>query len=253
MLGTPGPVFLLPPSEAKNAGGSGSFEAPSGHFASLAPRRAEVAAALAAAMDDPEAVATITGLRPEKAALAAGANRAVLGAPALPARSRYAGVVWSHLDPPSLSALAQQRAAGIVVVSALGGLFAFDDPVPDYKLKMGARLGPLGPLAAFWRAAATASLADFSTGRLVFDLLPNEHRKTVDLAALPGDDTVRVEFRAASGTRAAGHQAKAAKGRFVRHLLEATDPGIDAARGFSWEGWRSAVHARDLVVVRAPD
>ena len=44
-----------------------------------------------------------------------------------------------------------------------------------------------------------------------------------------------------------------AKGRFVRHLLEATDPGIGAARGFSWEGWQSELSAPDLVVVRAPD
>ena len=252
MVGAAGPLYLLPPSETKTAGGSGSFEAASGRFAHLGPQRATVAVALAAAMDDSASIATITGLRPGRAAVAAEANRSVLGAPTLPAGSRYTGVVWSHLEVSSLSARERRRAGGIVVVSALGGLFAFDDPVPDYKLAIGARLGAMGPLARFWRAAATDALAGVSAGRPVFDLLADEHRRAVDLAALPAGATVRVEFRAATGTRAAGHRAKAAKGCFVRHLLEAADPGVGAAEGFSWEGWRSELHAPDLVVVRAP-
>lgn len=246
-------VFLLPPSESKRVGGTGAFVAASGRFSALSKQRAAVAAALSETAGDPGALARLTGVRSEQAArTAAAANRAVLGAPTLPAGTRYTGVVWAHLDPAGLTPPARERASGIVVVSALGGLFAFDDPVPEYKLKMGARLGSLGPLPAFWRPALTAALAEAATGRVVFDLLPGEHRKAVDLEAAAGERLVRVEFRTATGSGAAGHQAKAAKGRFVRHLLEADPPGLDAAGRFAWEGWRVGEVGPGLVVVRAP-
>lgn len=246
------PVLLLPPSEAKRVGGVGRYDPERGRFGILAPARRQVAAALVAAMDEATSVSAVTGMKGERAARAAVANRTVLGAPTLPAGERYTGVVWSHLAPETLSPRARGRAEGLVVVSALGGLFAFDDPVPDYKLKMSARLPVLGPLAAFWRGPLSVAIADLAAGRTVWDLLPEEHRRAIDPGCLGQGDGVRVAFRAGSGTRAAGHGAKAAKGRFVRHLLDARQPGLDAAASFRWEGWRGEVAGPGLVVVRAP-
>lgn len=247
-----GPLFLLPPSEGKRPGGTGRFAPASGCFPGLAEPRRAVAAALAVAMDDPAVRVAVTGLQGERAVLAAAANRRLLGSPTLPAAERYTGVVWSHLEPASLGRRAASRTDGVLVVSALGGLFALGDPVPEYKVKMGTRLPGLGPLASFWRDHLTAALGELAGGRAVWDLLPVEHRKAVDLDRVATPERVRVEFRAAGGTRAAGHGAKAAKGRFVRHLLEAPRPGLDAAASFRWEGWRGEVHGAGLVVVHAP-
>jgi hypothetical protein len=203
-------------------------------------------------MDDPATLMTLTGLQAAGAERVAAANRVVIGSPTLRAGERYTGIVWSHLDAATMSLRARVRAEGVLVVSALGGLFAFDDPVPEYKLKMASRLGELGPLAKFWRGHLTNALCGLAAGRSVWDLLPEEHRKALDLERVPGAQQVRVEFHAATGNRAAGHAAKAAKGRFVRHILEATHPGIDSAAAFRWEGWRGEIAGPGLVIVRAP-
>ncbi|NCU81629.1 MAG: peroxide stress protein YaaA, partial [Acidimicrobiia bacterium] len=69
------------------------------------------------------------------------------GAKTLPAAQRYTGVVWDHLDLASLP-LALQKIAdkNIVIVSGLLGLVAAGDPTPDYRLKIGASLAPMGKL-----------------------------------------------------------------------------------------------------------
>ena len=64
----------------------------------------------------------------------------------------------------------------MVVVSAVTGLSAWADPVPDFRLKLSASLRPMGNLATFWRASLSATLNDLAAGHTVVDLLPNEHR-----------------------------------------------------------------------------
>ena len=153
-------------------------------------------------------------------------NRSLLGAPTLPAWRRYTGVVWEHLDPATLTA-PQRRS--IVVVSGLHGLVRADDPVPDYRLKMGASLPPVGKLSTWWRPTLGPGLTAATRRRTVVDLLPQEHR-----AAFTDADRERfvvvdlVERTGAPG----GHAAKAAKGRLARHLLTCGLP-LDEALG-SW-------------------
>jgi cytoplasmic iron level regulating protein YaaA (DUF328/UPF0246 family) len=246
-------AVLLPPSEAKQAGGSGTWSPADGAFGALAPYRRDVAAALAVAMADDATAARLTGVAGELRRRARQANTTTVGAPVLPASRRYRGVVWEHLDGDGLRGRARTRAAeAVVVVSALGGLYAWDDPVPDYKCKLGASLGPLGPLARFWRAPVTEVLARRLAGATVWDLLPAEHARAVDLDAVDARRVVRVEFVTATG-RAAGHGAKAVKGRFARHLLD-TGAGWGRARPdpavatFAWEGWTASLDG-DVVTV----
>ena len=243
------PMILLPPSEGKTPGGTGRWKPGAGRFAALGPTRAGVAAALATAMADPALARKLTGLSGERADRAVDANRRVLAGPTLPARRRYSGVVWEHLGPAAISGAARRRASQIVVVSALGGAFGFDEPVPDYKLKMGASLPGIGSLAALWRPVLAAALAEAAAGAPVWDLLPAEHRRAIDVDAF--DKLTVVDFRAAGGQGAAGHAAKAAKGRFTRWLLEAGADPLDAADRFSWDGWTGRVEHAGLVVVTA--
>jgi len=157
------------------------------------------------------------------------ANRAVIGAPTLPAWRRFTGVVWDHLDVASLDRDARTRArAEVLIVTALTGVSALTDPVPDFRLKLSVRLGDLGRLDRWWRDDLTATLERRLRGRVVVDLLPQEHAAAWDPT---GDryDLLRVRLVDPAG-RVAGHTGKAAKGRLIRALLEGDDPCAVLAR-----------------------
>lgn len=221
-------LLLIPPSEGKEPGGDPGtpWGLDSGRFgADLAPVRSGVVKALRRAGGGTPA---LLGARGDLLERARAANRALLGAPTLPAFRRYTGVVWENLDLPGLPAPARRSAAKrIVVPSGLLGLSLAEDPVPDYRLKMGVGLAPLGNLAAWWRDDISSVLGRFARGRLVIDLLPQEHRGAIDPGAIPG--LVRVDLVAKKGGRVGGHDAKAAKGRLARHLLVGGAPTLARA------------------------
>lgn len=215
------PILLLPPSEGKaddtdrtDLGEGWSTDA--GAFARLATRRDEVVAALTALGGGDQ---KLLGVKNDHLDRARRTNAALVGAPTLPAWQRYTGVVWDHLDPASLTAAERRRVA---VVSGMVGVARADDPLPDYRLKMGANLTPLGKLSTWWRDDVTATLTKVAAGRtakrarVLVDLLPQEHR-----AAWSPDPTlpvVSVAFVDPSG-KPGGHFAKAAKGELARALL----------------------------------
>ncbi|MGA0329308.1 MAG: YaaA family protein [Ilumatobacteraceae bacterium] len=229
-------AILLPPSEGKAEGGrTPRWKAGSGTFGSALRRpRAEVVAALLAAKGGD---AKLLGVSGQHLARAQESNRELDGAPTVPACERYTGVVWGHLSPDTLSAKARTRAVdSVVVVSGLLGLVGFDDPVPDYRVKMGASLKPMGKLSTWWRDPLSTTLNDWADGRVVIDLLPNEHR-----AAWTPSDSMRehvvVSFIEKSG-KVAGHDAKAAKGLLARHLLEKPGDPMEALRSWTHPRFR---------------
>jgi cytoplasmic iron level regulating protein YaaA (DUF328/UPF0246 family) len=231
-------VVLLPPSEGKAPGGDGPPWSPeAGRFGELAPQRRRVHNALKRARGGTAKALGATGdlLRSAKAA-----NLAAVGAPTLPAHQRFTGVVWGHLDPPTLT-----RPKGeVLVLSALTGLTAWDDPVPDFRLKLSASLPPVRNLATFWRPTLSAVLNDHLAGHTVVDLLPNEHR-----AAWTPDpdryDLRRPALRHRDG-RPAGHGGKAAKGLLARALLRTGD--VDATLATFDPAAQGLVGADDLVL-----
>lgn len=214
-------TILLPPSEGKDPGGvdGTAWDPASGRFATLAGERRRVAEALAAAGGGD---ARLLGAKGDLLDRAREANRAALGAPTLPAFERFTGVVWDALGAHDLPGPARRRArSSVVVVSALAGLSAWADPVPDFRLKLSVRLDPLGRLDAFWRSPLSDALNRHCRRRTVVDLLPIEHRA----AWLPDPRRYRLlrpELRTATGA-AGGHNAKAAKGRLARALLLGAD------------------------------
>jgi cytoplasmic iron level regulating protein YaaA (DUF328/UPF0246 family) len=155
------------------------------------------------------------------------ANSTLPGAPTFPAWQRYTGVVWDHLDPATLSAVARRR---IVVVSGLLGLVRGDDPVPDYRLKMSANLPPMGKLSTWWRDDLTEAFCKASRRKVIIDLLPQEHSAAWMPDNLPRSAKgVKVSLIDRSGLPG-GHFAKAAKGELARAIL--TD-GLDTL-----DSWR---------------
>ncbi len=210
-------IILLPPSEGKTHRGEGpGWSVDSGRFPELAVPRRRVANALKRARGGSE---KLLGARGDLLAEARAANRALVGAPTLPAWARFSGVVWEHLGPSSLDVRARRRAeAGVVVVSAVTGVSAWSDPVPDFRLKLSARLDPVGGLAAFWRPHVSAAIDALAAGHTVVDLLPLEHRA----AWTPDPSRYRVVTPVLANVegRPAGHAGKAAKGRVARRILE---------------------------------
>jgi hypothetical protein len=239
------PLVLVPPSEGKAEGGRATMR-PGAFDAALAQHRRAVVVALAEAVHDDASAARVLGCRGDLLDRARAATAALVDgtAPLRAAADRYTGVVWQHLGP--LSTTERRR---VLVPSALYGITTAADAIVDYRLKLSVVLPGVGRLDRSWSAPITELLASRCRGRVLVDVLPSEHARAIDWATLEQSvDVVHVEFRRADGGGAAGHAAKAAKGRFTRVVL---DGGLDAARRFAWEGWR-AVPAGDGIDVLAP-
>lgn len=198
-------VVLLPPSEGKAPGGDGPPWTP-GTLAvgDLDAARAEVLAAL-----DRDR------------------GSAIAGGPTLPAIERYTGVLYRELDAASLRGPALRRfRSSTLVASGLWGVVAPTDPIPDYKLNMGASLPPLGKLSTWWRPRLTAALAARVRGATVWDLLPNEHAAAIDWDGLAPARRITIRFVDQDDVVVA-HWNKLLKGSIVRWL--ATSGARDAA------------------------
>lgn len=217
-------LVLLPPSEGKADGGRKPGWRPGGgRFGRrLGAHRRRILAALA---DVDGGDATLLGVSGSHLDRARRANLDLEGGPTLPASARYTGVVWDHLSPATLSSRGLARAVdSVVVLSGLAGLVGFDDPLPDYRLKMGASLPPLGKLSSWWRDDLSETLNSHARGRHVIDLLPGEHRSAW-IAEPEGFASLSIVSFVEKTGKVAGHDAKAAKGLLARHLLESSgDP-----------------------------
>lgn len=224
----PSLIILLPPSEGKLPGGGGRFRAGSGSFGpALRLARSEVIAALTAAGGGDERLLGVSGRHLQRALAAnrlVGAGRASV----MPATRRYSGVVHDHAALAGVPAAAER----VVIFSGLLGLVAPGDGVPDYRLKMGASLPPLGKLSSWWRPRLTPVLDRRLRGADVVDLLPQEHAAAWEPAPRRYASLHRVRFCDADGA-AGGHDAKAAKGLLARHLLLSDAPVAEALASFS--------------------
>ncbi|MCH2414768.1 MAG: peroxide stress protein YaaA [Acidimicrobiales bacterium] len=232
------PLILLPPSEKKAPGGVGVPWHEAGQsFAGLDDARREVVAALDDAMDAPlEARAKLLGVGAANVDRATIANRRVDTAPTLPAIVRYTGVLYDALDAESLPARLRKRLdEQVVIFSGLWGAVRPSDPVPDYKLKMGATLPGLGRPSRYWKPHLTTALVEAGIAT-VWDLLPNEHTAAWDPSV--ARNRIRVRFLddvERDGRRTlitVSHWNKLLKGALVRHLLEHHLDDPDGLAGF---------------------
>lgn len=227
-------LILLPPSEGKAGGGDGdAWDQTNQSFHGLADHRNQVIAALHMAMgDSSEARSKLLGVGAAKTEEATAANLNIYKAPTLPAIERYTGVLYDALDYSSLPAETRiQVDRQAVIFSGVWGVVRPPDRVPDYKLKMGASLPPLGRLAKFWKPVLTETLEGLAAGT-VWDLLPNEHAAAWNPAV--AGNRIRVRFLddvEKNGERklvAVSHWNKLLKGALVRHIVE---QGLDDPEG----------------------
>jgi len=187
-------VILLPPSEGKALGGEGPpWQAATMRLAELDPGRTKVLRAL-------------------------GRRHPARTEPTLPAIERYTGVLYKELDAASLTSVAKRRLEReVLIASGLWGLVAPSDPIPHYKLKMSANIAPLGRLSTFWKPQVTDVLAPVVAKRIVWDLLPIEHRAAVDWGRLAPAERRTVRFVDRRGATVS-HWNKLLKGALLRWL-----------------------------------
>jgi cytoplasmic iron level regulating protein YaaA (DUF328/UPF0246 family) len=241
------PFLLLPPSEGKEPGaGPGKIRDAFG--ARLRDDREELRRALKSELK------SMTQGRAEKLFKARGGllehaqssmKEVVSGrAPVMPAWVRYSGVVWEHLDPWSLE---DAQRARLLIPSGLYGVTTGTDAIADYRLTMLASLSPLGNLATWWRPRVTEALRTYLKSGTVIDLLPKEHAAAVDFDLL-GESArvIRIRFVTADGKSAAGHGAKAVKGKLARRIVER---GLARITVFAWEGWTVRREGTGFVVI----
>lgn len=214
-------LFLLPPSETKRDGGSGSVLALDAlSHADLTDARRVVLDTLVSHSADEESAARALGLSAKAAAVELPRNRALRTSPTMPAIERYTGVLFDALAVQEWAADARARASRQVVVhSALFGLVAADDAIPAYRLSHDSRLPGLR-LKAHWAAANAAVLQSIDAP--IIDLRSEGYAALGPLPDRPDAVFVRVVALGDDGVaRALNHFNKKGKGEFLRALLEA--------------------------------
>jgi len=239
---------LLPPSQSKEPGGR--LTAPPGFFDdALESPRAQVRRALAAllAHGSPEQISRVLKVRGPLLERALDASRAIVegSAPVLPAWRRFNGVVWSHLDPASLSQYQRHR---ILVPSAPYGISSATDAIADFRLTMNVGLGDLGNIALFWRPTVTDALNSLGNSRFV-NFLPKEHSSAIGAGGSVVKRMVTVTFLGHDGLGVVGHDAKAVKGVLARLVLS---HGVDTIDGFDWNGWRGTIRQGEYLIIAPP-
>ena len=245
-------LVLLPPSEAKAAGGDGP---PVGRRPALstptlgAPRRELLAAIRAAARTDRAEL--VAGLR-LPASVADAALRADLRAataPTMPALRRYAGVLYQALDAGSLPPGAVRRAAAAVIVaSGLWGVVRGADLVPDYRVPASGRVPGFGGVAAHWRAPLAGLMPSLVGEQAVLDLRSTDYLAMWRPGPALRGRVLQVRVLADPGTgrvpSGVSYHAKWVKGLLVRHLALLRRWPIDP-----WAAVTAAATALDLKVL----
>ncbi|MBU6329669.1 MAG: peroxide stress protein YaaA [Acidobacteria bacterium] len=241
------PVILLPPSEGKRPGADGPrWRAGTTSFPELDPGRRRVMDALVAAMAGSEADrAKLLGVKGAALASATATNLALRRSGTMAAIDRYTGVLYDALDASTEHGSLTRRERtrldrDVVILSGLFGAVQPADPLPDYKLKMGAKLPEAGNVTALWRPLLTATLTPMVSRRVVWNLLPKEHDSAwvcpTEMTARTMSVTFLDEARRTRGQprrfTTVNHWNKLLKGALVRHILRTGADEPDALAGF---------------------
>ncbi len=237
-------LILVPPSEGKALGGevAGARTQPAFADDPLAAKRRTVAEALADTIESTGSraqLAKLLGAKGDTLDRSIQADLELEQAPRLPAIERYDGVLYQHLDAPSLDGWATRRlSASLLIVSGLWGFLTPQERIPDYRLKMSASLKGLGKLSTFWRPALTEHLANYLSnagrGAELWDLLPNEHSLAVSMPPRKVvNRAVFVQPDRSGEMKPVSHWNKAYKGTLVRFLVE--NPSAGPVDLLEWE------------------
>ncbi len=234
-------LILLPPSETKRAGGSGSpIDVGGLALPALAPQREAVIDALVALSDDEDNAARVLKLSDRQRSDIA-VNAALRSTPTMPAVDRYTGVLYDALGADSLPTAARRwLGAHVLIHSAPFGPVGALDRIPAYRLAAGTSLPGLPPLRQHWAGGISAALVA-ENPRFILDLRSEAYTALGPIPAGIRSRYVRVVTEGDGGAvRALNHFNKHAKGEFVR-ALATSRPRVGSPSGLrAWAdaaGW----------------
>lgn len=217
-------LILLPPSEGKNTGQSGSVKIDELSNPELNQARQQVAQALQNTCkleDAPEILKVGERIYPELLAC-----QTVLTQPVSPALEIYSGVLYQAACLNELSVTAT-AAKYVRIISALWGMVSPVDKIPSYRLSMGVDLPGIGPLAKFWHPFLHPLLA--AGAGPILDCCSQAYQKA--WIAKPTEElTSRVgHLQVTRGGKVVSHWAKHTRGVVTRLLLDNSDQ-LDSLR-----------------------
>lgn len=228
--------ILLPSAEGKEPGGnplapdmfdyrsSNTFN----YFSDLNPERRALIDALQAqvkAADEGE-LEKLFGVKGDTLEEAVTVNREIYRSPLMAAVDRYSpGVMYASMDFAGLPTGSQRRLLeNGVIFSGLFGLLRPDDLIPNYRLKMDAKVEGIGKVSAYWREPLSQQLNALLKGQAVWNLLPGAHE-----TAWTDEETyarmMRVKFyrEDEAGERTAvSHGVKELRGALVAFIVNET-------------------------------
>jgi cytoplasmic iron level regulating protein YaaA (DUF328/UPF0246 family) len=217
--------ILLPPSEAKNAGGRGLPLDGRRRRQPIEDSRELVFRALARLLTGPDPAGSLL-LPPSIAAAAIGDNERVRTAATLPALRRYAGVVYDGLAATELSPAARAAAdRDVLIFSGLFGVLRGGDPVPPYRVPAKASLPGLGVLSTFWKSRLSDLMPALVGRELILDLRSSDYASMWQPArnSRAADRQVNVRVLSPKPDGSLGvisFPSKLAKGKLAAALLE---------------------------------
>lgn len=239
-------AILLPPSEGKKTGGnpfapdmfdyrsSNTFN----YFNELNPERRYLIDQLQRAIEEEEeqALEELFNVKGDFLEAAIEANSEIYDAPLMSALDRYSvGVMYESMDFTGLPTGAQRRLLeNGVIISGLFGLLRPDDLIPNYRLRIDAKLGEVGKVASYWKPYISPLLNRTLKDRFVWDLLPGAHRD-----AWEDDHTyrqlVKVKFFEEGGgeRKAVSHNVKPLRGQLVNFIVRETVEDLEPL--LEWE------------------
>ncbi|MHC9044995.1 YaaA family protein [Microbacterium saperdae] len=234
--------ILLPPSETKRPGGTGTpLDLRGLALPGLHDERSAVVDALIDLAGDEEAARSVLKLSARQLGDIAH-NRMLRDAATMPAVDRYTGVLFDALDAATLSTASRRwLGAHVWIHSAPLGPLGALDAIPAYRLAAGTSLPGMPALRRHWAEATQRAIAQEAPS-FVLDLRSEAYVALGPVPASVPSVYVRVVTDDDGGSRALNHFNKKSKGLLVRALAE------DRPRIGSLRSLRSWAQKNDVVL-----
>jgi uncharacterized protein len=185
---------------------------------------------------DDQELEKLFGVKGDALQEAVDVNLNLFGSPLMAAVDRYGpGVMYQAMEFSELPTGAQRRLLeNGVIFSGLFGMLRPDDLIPEYRLKMDARLPEVGKLSKYWRPIISPILDEVLKGKFVWNLLPATHQEAWEDG---GTYRAMVDvkfFKEEGGERTAlTHGVKELRGALVNYVVR--DPAESIEALLDWE------------------
>ncbi len=215
--------ILLPPSEGKKDGGSrGKMSFRDKDLERARNELYDIVKRFLEESEDSE-IGKLLGLKADKIHHYKETMLELHKAPVMKAIQRFDGVMFKSIGYEYLDESIKKRFDdSMMIIDGLFGIIRPDDMIPDYKLKMGSKLGNIS-VSRFWKENLKNALKEALRGKITIDLLPEEHRKAVEI---PEESRIiRVRFCKLEDGRLknVGHDSKKLKGDLFREICSYED------------------------------